>query len=452
MATQARATVVAVAWDVISGPRLPSTSTAQILAESVALVVASVRRGPGELLRPRGEEARDVIEPTTDRDAADAPPAPTPQVGYLWLPAVVAVGLLFFLYQPLERIAHEQLTAAARTGSLACLALYAVVYLLAVVGDVLGRRSSRLAAAVLGLAALAVAVTVFDGRAMWTILFVGTAAGAGRLRSGRGALAGIALAVATAVATSLWLGTNPMRALESAIEVLLVGLVVLGFTQAERTTTALRAAQAEVARAATDRERARIARDLHDLLGHSLSMVALKTELARKLIARDPARAAAELAEVEEVVRTSLRDVRQAVAGYRDVDLDTELGGARVALEAAGFDVLVERPEERLDPATGAVLGWAVREAATNVVRHSRGTQCSIEVSRSAGGVRLEVLDDGPVPVDGAPARASVGTGRGISGLRERVEQAGGDLESGWRPGGGYALVVTIPSAKGGVS
>jgi two-component system, NarL family, sensor histidine kinase DesK len=448
MARQAPSAVRAVAWDVIRGPRLPTTSAAQLVADSVALAVASVRRGPGELLRGMGEEAGTVIEPTPGRDATRTatPSAVRTELASLWLPAVVAVGLLFFLIQPLERVIHAPLSDAARAATLACLVAYAGVYLIAVVGDILGRRSNWLPAAVVALTALAVAVTVIDGRPMWTILFVGAAAGAGRLRGGRAALGGILLAAAAATATSLTFGTESLRTLESTIEVLLVGLVVLGFSQADRTTRQLQAAQAEVARAATDRERARIARDLHDLLGHSLSMVALKTELAGKLIGRDPDRAAAELAEVEEIVRTSLRDVRQAVAGYRAVDLETELGGARVALTAAGFDVLIERPEAPLDASTSALLGWAVREAATNVVRHSGGGQCSIEVARAGDSVRLEVLDDGPVPGPGLPVRVSVGTGRGLQGLRERVEQAGGSMAAGWRPGVGYALTITVPA------
>lgn len=392
-----------------------------------------------------------MITPAEERPATavdDASAARGIDPPYLWLPTLAAIGLLFFLVGPLGREIREPISSADRALTYAGLIAFVLVYLWAIPRDLSGRRSSRLVVAVVILAALAVAISLLDIRAMWTVLFIATAAGAGRLRPSRAALAGVAAMAILAAIAPLAHASDLVRTLESSIEVALVGLVVIGFSQYERASHELRLAQAEIARAATDLERARISRDLHDLLGHSLSMIALKTELARRLIGRDPERAAVELADVEEVVRTSLRDVRQAVAGYRQVDLEAEFAGARVALVAAGFQVLIERPEEPLDPATDALLGWVVREGVTNIVRHSSGTQCSISIELVGGDVRLEVLDDGPSPVAGAPVRSSVGSGRGLRGIGERLAQAGGTMTSGWRDGGGYALAVTLPARR----
>jgi two-component system sensor histidine kinase DesK len=119
-----------------------------------------------------------------------------------------------------------------------------------------------------------------------------------------------------------------------------------------------------------------------------------------------------------------------------------------VALVAAGFAVLIERPEDPLDPATDSLLGWVVREGVTNVVRHSSGGQCSISIEQVGGDIRLEILDDGGSTPRGAPVRASVGTGRGLRGVRERVTLAGGSVESGPRDAGGFRLAVSVPAPQ----
>jgi two-component system sensor histidine kinase DesK len=439
-------------WELITGSRLGTTNLTMLVAEPIGLAVASrwrrsggirqalLRAGGGDRVIPSElDRAATPVRGGTDAGGRDQP--------YLWIPTLAAIGLLFFLVGPLGREIREPVDSLGRWLTYAGLVAFVLVYLWAIPRDLAGRHTGRLAVAVVILASLAVAISVLDTRAMWTVLFIATAAGAGRLTPSRTALAAIGATAVLAAVALLGHGVDSIRTLESAIEVVLIGLVVVGFSQYERTSRELRMAQAEVARVATDVERARIARDLHDLLGHSLSMIALKTELARRLLERDPARAATELADVEEVVRTSLRDVRQAVAGYRQVDLEAELAGARVALVAAGFEVLLERPEDPLDPATDSLLGWVVREGVTNVVRHSGGAQCSISIERLVrGDVRLEILDDGPSPLPGGSGRASVGTGRGLRGVRERVTLAGGSVESGPRAEGGYRLAVTVPA------
>ena len=218
---------------------------------------------------------------------------------------------------------------------------------------------------------------------------------------------------------------------------LTVGIAMIGFGQLIWRNAELRRAQDEVARLAVSEERARLARDLHDSLGHSLTVVTVKSELARKLVSRDPAKAEAEIADIERLAREGLADLRAAVAGYRDVDLETELASARTALAAAGIaahvpdDAAVVRRELR------PLFGWVVREGVTNVIRHSAARECWIEL----GAKRVAVRDDG-MPVAAAATATVAAPGNGLRGLRERAEAAGARLRSGARPGGGFELEV----------
>ena len=188
-------------------------------------------------------------------------------------------------------------------------------------------------------------------------------------------------------------------------------------------------------------ERERFARDLHDLLGHSLSVIALKAELAGAAAApTGAARPPCEVAELEDVARGALTEVRDAVSGYRQPTLDDELEGARVALSAAGIEAEVVRPAVTLDPAVEAVLAWTVREGATNVIRHSRAERCSVRITAGLGEAggrgrrrrRAARIRRRPKPT-ATPATGS-------TGLRERVQRLHGRIEAGARPEGGFRL------------
>jgi two-component system, NarL family, sensor histidine kinase DesK len=213
----------------------------------------------------------------------------------------------------------------------------------------------------------------------------------------------------------------------------------------------LRQTRAELARVAVAEERLRIARDLHDLLGHSLSLITLKAELSRRVIGTDIERASREIAELEIVARQSLRDVREAVAGYRQPDLAAELGAARQLLTAAGVTCHITAPGALGLPGdVDAVLAWAIREGITNVVRHARATKADIAVSVGQRAVSAEIADDG-IGIEQGPELArsrlagSSPTGSGLAGLAERVRALGGDLSAGPVRPSGFRLRVRIP-------
>jgi two-component system sensor histidine kinase DesK len=227
---------------------------------------------------------------------------------------------------------------------------------------------------------------------------------------------------------------------------LLIGIGMVAVSRLVATVRELQAARREIAQLAAAEavaeERLRFARDLHDLLGHSLSSITLKSELAGRLLPAAPEKAAAEVRDIEGVARRALREVRDAVAGYRQPTLERELDNAREMLRAAGIDCRIENRAEVLPNGTGTVLAWAVREGVTNVIRHSRAKRCAIRLTRSSEEVRVEVSDDGR----GSPLEHN-STGSGLCGLAERVAASGGNFEAGSLPEGGFRLRVSLPAS-----
>ncbi|NAZ82605.1 hypothetical protein GTR02_12320 [Kineococcus sp. R8] len=196
----------------------------------------------------------------------------------------------------------------------------------------------------------------------------------------------------------------------------------------------LAVAQQDLARLAVAEERGRFSRDLHDLLGHSLTVITLKAELAGRLLELDPARAATEVADVERLARTALADVRSALEGFREVTVATELAAAGQALAAAGVEAHLPGAVDEVAEETSELFGWVVREGVTNVVRHSGARHCWIELTASS----VAVCDDGTGPRPGA------GDGHGIGGLADRVQRAGGALTVGRSAQGGFRLGVSL--------
>jgi two-component system sensor histidine kinase DesK len=199
---------------------------------------------------------------------------------------------------------------------------------------------------------------------------------------------------------------------------LLVGGINIHYAGVRRSQAALRRSQDEVERLAKLAERERIARDLHDLLGHTLTVITRKAELARRLSEKDPARATQEIAEVEEISRQALQEVRSAVTGFRQTDFPTELAQARVALQSARIHFEAQTEAIDIDKASEQVLALALREATTNVLRHSGANTCRVKLQPVGDQVRLIVYDNGK----GGETKA----GMGLAGMRERVTALGG--------------------------
>ncbi|MFI6737018.1 sensor histidine kinase [Nonomuraea sp. NPDC050451] len=243
------------------------------------------------------------------------------------------------------------------------------------------------------------------------------------------ALSGLTIVAATATLSPVTLWWIPLQAIvfTGAMDV---------FVRLETANRALKAAQAEAERLAVENERLRVSRDLHDILGHALSAMTLKSQLAGRLVGAEPDRARAEIGDVEELSRRALDDVRDAVAGYRALSLADELATARRTLSAAG--VAMDVTVAPVPPAAASLLAWVVREGTTNVVRHSRARACRIHLGMENGHAFVEVADDGHGNGPGPD-------GSGLRGLAERLEAAGGKLERTSRAEGGFLLRAALP-------
>jgi two-component system, NarL family, sensor histidine kinase DesK len=208
------------------------------------------------------------------------------------------------------------------------------------------------------------------------------------------------------------------------------------FAERNRMNRRLRKANEEIEHLAKVAERERIARDLHDVLGHTLSVITLKAELAGKLMERDLERAGREIREVEQISRQALSDVRDAIRGYRAKGLAAELAHAKLTLETAGLTVQCDAATTvKLPAMQESVLSLAVREAVTNVMRHAQARTCRLRLEQQNGSCRLEIQDDG-VGSTGAD-------GNGLRGMRERVEMLGGTLQRSNQSG--TKLTITLP-------
>jgi two-component system sensor histidine kinase DesK len=220
--------------------------------------------------------------------------------------------------------------------------------------------------------------------------------------------------------------------------IVLVGLGNHHWAVAHCAEEKLRVAHSEMEHLAKVAERERIARDLHDVLGHTLSLITLKAELARKLVDRDPERAKQEMLDVETTSRAALADVREAIRGYRTEGIFAELARARAALETAGVTVECDTDRVALSPEQESVLSLALREAVTNVVRHADASRCNVILRRSDALCTLEIADDG-CGADGPE-------GNGLRGMRERLEALGGSLRL--LTSNGTRLIIDLPLAS----
>ena len=290
-------------------------------------------------------------------------------------------------------------------------------------------RFSYLLFAVLGILTLVFSLVYGPD---WFWLFIGVSAIAGILLPMRGAFAVVVVCTLLPLFLILKLhggldGVDVWWLVAFLLLVRGLGLDMIGVARMGRAIQELHTARKELARLAVIEERERLSRDLHDLLGQTLSMITLKSELAKHLVAEDPERCSQEISEIERVARQTLREVREAVAGYRQPTLSGELEGARQLLEAAGIDHQIELLTLSLPPVLDAALAWTVREGVTNVVRHSHARQCRIQLAQNNGQIYAEVLSDG---CQQEQVEDTGRSGIGLSGLRERLSVLGGHLEA----------------------
>ncbi len=239
------------------------------------------------------------------------------------------------------------------------------------------------------------------------------------------------------VGVATWLGYPKELWLWVPAMTLVIGIIVNVEHVSHEKDAALALSQEEVRRLAATAERERIGRDLHDLLGHTLSLITLKLELSRKLFERDPATAKRELEEAEQVARDALAQVRSAVTGIRAADLAAELASARLMLESAQVQLDYGAPPEGLPPEVERGLALVLREAITNISRHAHAVHAQIEFARQPKAIELRISDDG---------RGGVATdGNGLSGMRDRVRALGGTLSVDSPRGSGTQLLVRVP-------
>jgi two-component system sensor histidine kinase DesK len=268
-----------------------------------------------------------------------------------------------------------------------------------------------------------------------TVFFIYGAAFMGEVGRPSVAIRGIAAIVVIVAIESLIFSFRPSTWIPPVVFSVIIGGTNLHFAERRRADARLRLAQHEVERLAKVAERERIARDLHDLLGHTLSIIVLKSELASKLADRDHQRAIEEIRDVERISRHALSEVRRAVEGYRVQGLAAELATARAALGAAGVSVESAVPDLTLGPAEEKALAFALREAVTNVIRHAQARRCWISLREAGGAAELEIRDDG-VGIGGTE-------GSGLAGMRDRLRALGGRLAVENRSG--TRLRMTVP-------
>ncbi|MGI5367592.1 sensor histidine kinase [Streptomyces iakyrus] len=352
---------------------------------------------------------------------------------------------LVYLSAPVTDLLHGGHSTGVTVLGWIGLAAFVTWYMLLVFRTGRGERNTLVLGSLGVLTAQSTLLALTLGRE-WLVLFVYVSIASGAalpLRMARWTIPA-ACALLTAVALATHDGMAYLAGL--LIPALLGGFAMTGVRELVRTTIALREARATVAQLAANEERLRLARDLHDLLGHSLSLITLKSELAGRMLPGRPDQAAQQVADIEQVSRQALVDVREAVTGYRRPRLHAELAGARVALTAAGITAelpaepgLDDVPEE-----SESALAWALREAVTNVVRHSGARRCTV------GLLHRQTLD-GPVleltVEDNGSGGPGTGHGNGLAGLTERLTKAGGTLEAGPLKHG-FRLVARVPTAR----
>ena len=391
-----------------------------------------------------------------------------PRVGqpgkYKWLFAAV---WLIYLIQPLQKAVGSDHSTGWKVLNFAVVGVFAVLYaglayaVYPKTGEIgMPVRTTRAVLPVLVvMGAVAFVTTIWinaDLAGLW--IYVGTGTGLGLSLERSQAFKGVATVIAVMTFCVVVSGVSANDWLILALPTFFAGLATTGIRQMAILIGQLREARAQVAHLAANEERLRLARDLHDLTGHSLATINLKAELAQRMLekARDAApdgptprldAALTEVQEIEQVSRQTLTDIRQAVSGYRRATLAVEVASAHAALDAAGIK-LDASPEVaaatgEFDAQSEAALAWSLREAVTNAIRHSHADRVEVTLVHSGEELVLTVRNDG------RGLAATVGStddcgGHGLTGLRERLDAVGGRLSVGGNDGD-FRLVAAVP-------
>jgi two-component system sensor histidine kinase DesK len=352
------------------------------------------------------------------------------------------VFLIFLVESVHELWVHD--SVPVRVLGLALIAVYVALFMVAAPRAAFGGSRGSIALALGGMTAVVVVYLVVCGSGGLSMLpylaVVGAMVSPLPLVMTAGLLLGFAVASAVLPQyVSSWDIHSSLADL--GIGVLLAGSVALIMRYTASTSSELDLAREEIERLGAEQERLRIARDLHDLLGHALTTVTMKAELASRLVAVDPDRAAEEMREVAELSRESLSDVRATVAGYREMSLAAELITAREILAAAGIQADLPASTEVVPGELRELFGWTLREGVTNAVRHSRARHVEVRFEPRA----IEVVNDGVVAVNGNGSAPAAEQGSGLAGLSERASKLGAHLLAGPDGPSAYRLRVEVP-------
>jgi two-component system sensor histidine kinase DesK len=347
---------------------------------------------------------------------------------------VLPVMFLGYLVTPLDQAFGEPHPAVVRFTVVAVVLLYAGVYLAIAVPMTWAPRWVR-GTAVAVMAACGISLAALLGPDDLVYMTYAIAAALLQTPPMAGLILGLTVTTTLLVGTGIVDGSPDLNA-ASILVVLTIAL--FGTRQVILSNAELRAARDEIATLAVAEERARMARDLHDVLGHSLTTITVKAGLARRILenSSDGEKAIAELRDVEQLSRTALSEVRSTVSGHRRASLAAELVGARVALQAAEITADLPHAVDNVPAELQEPFAYVLREGVTNVIRHSGARRCEVRLGQSW----IEIRDDG------AGAHGNGSFGHGLAGLRERLAKAGGLLTAGPAPGGGFVVRASVPS------
>jgi two-component system sensor histidine kinase DesK len=350
------------------------------------------------------------------------------------------VLFLFYLAQPVTEVFRTPHSTALRVGVVAVTLVYAVSYLLTIgIGARDPSHTFRIVA-VAWLYLMPVLLAMLGGTNLLVFWTYAIAATLMLLPRNAGVAIGLASAVIVLVATTIELGSPEW---DNAMILVVMTMAMFAFIRLNQTVAELREAQGRVAELAVAEERERLSRDLHDVLGHSITTITVKAGLARRVLesSGDRDRAIGEISDVEYLSRQALLEVRATVSGYRKASLTNELVGAREALRAAEITADLPHAVDNVAVELQEPFAYVLREGVTNVIRHSGATRCDVRLGDSW----IEIHDNG--------AGSTVDNGRaghGLAGLAERLAPFGGAVAAGPAEDGGFRLRATVPAGSQG--